>query len=285
MVDTLLQKLMTSDHAAKSLMKEKCFNEAILEWTESVRLSALIHGDDHEFTIIGMEKLGVCLTRIGRTEEALGYLRRTHQVLSARFDASSEAVAISSKHLAMCLVSARARAEAVPYLEMAIDGHIACYGPFYGPILHLQSVLVDCLASLGKTEAVAALAEQVVRSVKPSGQRHDKFLANIHRHLTRACYKLERNEQGLAVSLQSADLTRRVDGYSSFKVLEDLRFASRFLWRLERREEAVATLEKMLGLIKRLRCKSEHYRIDVARELEKRRKLLAEMQEESPALN
>jgi tetratricopeptide (TPR) repeat protein len=225
-----------------------------------------------------MEKLGVCLTQAGCHEEALGYLRRTHEFLRASFDEDQQTACISSKYLALCLVATGAHEEAVPHLETAIKGSISHYGPSCGTTLRLQSVLADCLTRGWKGEAIIALGEQVLRSVRPSGLGRDNFLVHIMRHTARAYHKLGKDEQGLACSLQSADLGRLIYGPADCKVLDDLRLSSRCLWRLERRKEAIAVLEKVAEIVKREHRKSDNYYRDLAAELERRRKTVARME-------
>jgi tetratricopeptide (TPR) repeat protein len=275
MTDSLSQKLTTSYKTALSLMMEKRFNEAALEWTECIRISTIINGDDHQTTIICTRNVGDCLTRAGRVEEALGYLRHAHQFFEARADAYKEALAITSKSLALCLVAARDFSTAVPYLEAAIDQNIACFGTCCGSVLRLQSVLADCLVALGQTRAVAKLGEKVLREAIASGLPQDKFLVKILQHLTRAYYRLQNSKRGLAISLRSAALARRVEGHRSLNMLEEMRFTSRFLWWLHRRDDAVSTLEKVLKIIHKQHRKNEDYRLEVVAELEQRRKAIA----------
>ncbi len=165
----------------------------------------------------------------------------------------------------------------MPQLEEAIGALTSFKGPSFGTTLHLQSVLIDCLTRGGKEEAIIAVGEQAQRSVRPSGLNKDKFLFHILRHTARAYHKLGKEQQGLAFSLQAADLGRLVYGPRHTKVLDDLRLSSRCLWRLERRNEAIAVLEKVLEIVKLYR-RSDNYYLDLVAELGGRRNTMTRME-------
>lgn len=268
---SLMDKITNLRDSAQALMAQNRFSEAVPVWQECVHASRVRNGAAHRFTVSCLERLGICLTRIDCHSDALDCFVEVHAFLEATLQERDQSLYISCKNLGLCLAATGAHKEAVPHLKLAIAGATRFHGASGGTALLLQSALSDCLAVCRRWWQLAGLGEKILQVSKPTGRNSDKFLLNVMRNTAKAYFRLEQWEKGLTCILQAVDLGRDVCGEGRCSVLESLRLASRFLWHLERREECISTLERVLETAQRMHRKNLCYALEVAAELADRR--------------
>lgn len=264
----------TKDYA-EQMMAKGSLRQAITAWRECVSLSASIHGKEHSSTMTCTEKLGICLSRVGFHGEALRRLRTSYKYFSTRFSENDPAVIISTMSLALGLYEAKAYAEAVPHLKRVTKEANLLNGALHFATLRSQVTLVECLMRTGDHLAVIQMGEPVIAAFSPSGAKKDKLILQIMRSTAKAYHQSSMTEKALALALSCIALSRCVYGPDDCKQLNDMRLASRCLWQLNRRDEAVSILEEAMAAMVKMDHQNLPYFKDLSLELESRRRNVA----------
>jgi tetratricopeptide (TPR) repeat protein len=264
----------TKDYA-EQMMAKGSLRQAITAWRECVSLSASIHGKKHSSTMTCTEKLGICLSRVGFHGEALRRLRTSYKYFSSKFSENDPAVIISTMSLALGLYEAKAYAEAVPHLKRVTKEANLLNGALHFATLRLQMALAECLMRTGDHLALIQMGVPIIAAFRPSGPKKDKLILQIMRCTAKAYHQSSMTEKALALVLNCIALGRCVSGPCDYKLLDDMRLASRCLWQLNRRDEAVSMLEEAMTVLVKMGRQDLPYCKDLSLELENRRNKLA----------
>ncbi len=126
------------------------------------------YGADHPALVPVLNNLGLCLSRLGRQEEALKHLERSNDILRRQLPIADVAIAKQRINIAHVLCLARRCGDAEPLAREAVAGVAKSLGTQHSTVALALSVHATILKKLGRKSEARALEKRATQILRQS---------------------------------------------------------------------------------------------------------------------